>query len=247
MLVVHVPEGRLLEDPLHVRQLEQHDGLAPLPDRRPNGPHELADRRDVLERVAAHHGVGVQVRVVLGVEVRDPVDAGRRFTLAPLGVGPGVDADAPTDAGLAHHLEELALAAADLQHRPVREGVLLDPTLREIAREVVETLREPLGLLVASGVLGQRRIEQRVEDEPAVVAEAKLEVAAWIALGLGTVARAAGSCWWAHRAHGGKAGRARTLTGGTGRPQRGRSQDLRCGNGHDEAAAALAVVAPAGA
>ncbi len=81
-------------------------------------------------------------------------------------------------AGLHHLDEELALAAADLEHRLALQMVPLDPLRRELLREVAEPRREPLRLLVARRVLRLPDVERGVEDESARPAEREHEVAA---------------------------------------------------------------------
>jgi hypothetical protein len=128
VLVVDVPEGHLVEHAVDVGELEQHDRLRTVADRPSDARHELGDVGDVLERVPTDHHVGVEMRVSVVVEVRDPFDPGGLGVVDPLGVHPGVDADAMARARLGHLDEELTLAAADLQDGPVAQVVVGAPT-----------------------------------------------------------------------------------------------------------------------
>ena len=113
--------------------------------------------------------------VGLGVEVRDPGQPVGHRRVDALGVDAGIDADAGAGAGLDHPGQELALAAADLQHRAARQVVLVDPAAGQALRPLDEQRREALRLLVAGRVLGL--LEHHVGDEPAGRAEAQPEVA----------------------------------------------------------------------
>ena len=114
VLVVDVPEGGLAQHAHDVRQLEQDDRLLPLADPRADARHEVPDRRDVLERVPADDGVRVERAPVPVVQRVDEGQAARRRRRQPLLDEGRVDAEPAVPAQLAHHREELALAAADL-------------------------------------------------------------------------------------------------------------------------------------
>ena len=120
----------LVEHALHVGQLEQHDGVGPIADRVADRRHELGDVRDVFQRVPADDDVGVDVGVPLVVEVGDPLDVGGGRVVDPLRMHTGIDADAVAGTGVGHLDQELALAAPDLEHRPVGEVVVVRPTAR---------------------------------------------------------------------------------------------------------------------
>ena len=83
--------------------------------------HELAHRVDVLERVPADHRVAGEVGVALGVEVADPASRPGRSS-ARSGTKPGSIPTPSADAELHQQLQELALAAADLEHLASRGG-----------------------------------------------------------------------------------------------------------------------------
>src|SRR5690606_35081872 len=180
VLVVDVPERALVEDALDVGQLEQHDRVEPVADAVADHPHEPGHVGDVLERVPADDRVGLQRPEALVVELGAGLDAVGQLGPQPLGVQPGVDADDPRHAGLDQVLEELALAAADLDGRAAGQVVLLDPVAGQPGGELDELAGVALGLLVAGGVLGQARVEGHVGEEPARRAEAELHVAAGV-------------------------------------------------------------------
>jgi len=65
-------------------------------------------------------------------------------------------------AELAQEGEELALAAAHLEHRPVTQPVTLDPPLGQVARERAEPRGEPLRLLVGARVGREGGVKREV-------------------------------------------------------------------------------------
>ena len=75
MLVIHVPERRLPQDARDVGQLEEHEQVAARADRAADHAQEVSRARDVLERVAAQDAVGLEVRVLLAVQVADEHEA----------------------------------------------------------------------------------------------------------------------------------------------------------------------------
>src|SRR6185437_8058554 len=101
MLVIDVPERTLLEDPLHVRQLEEDIHMGTVTDGRAHQADEVQHRRDVLERVTTTNVVSVQVRILRAIEVAnegDPIRRARARTLRPI---PRIEPDAGAAAALA--------------------------------------------------------------------------------------------------------------------------------------------------
>lgn len=140
---------------------------------------KLAGRGDVLKRMATHHAVGRQVRILFRVVVLDKAEPGRkRLIRVAVGLVAGVDADAAVVAQLAHQHEELALSAADLEDLLVAKVIAVDPSLRQPLRERVERRREALRLLAVGGVLVYGGIEDAVVNKPARRAEAELKLPA---------------------------------------------------------------------
>ncbi len=111
--------------------------------------------------------------VALGDEGRA---AGGRRLAAIVAVG-GVDADADGTGALDQAHEEVALAAADLQHGLAAEAVLLVLGVDQPVHERHEVRREGLGLLVSRRIGDEVRIEAVVLDEAAGLAEGELEIA----------------------------------------------------------------------
>src|SRR5690606_31187630 len=83
--------------------------------------------RDMLEGVAAAHDVGREVGVTLVVEILDELQLRQDGRLQAAGDVGRIDTDAPGHALPDHEGEELALAAADLQHALPGELILPDP------------------------------------------------------------------------------------------------------------------------
>ena len=88
-----------------------------------------------------------------------------------------VEAVALVVAELGEHGDELALAAAELDHLLAVQVEALDQVAREALVEGVEGRRHRLGRFVVVLVAHPRRIEGAVPDEAAARAEAQADVA----------------------------------------------------------------------
>ena len=131
MLVDDVPQIGALEHVEGVRHLEYDDGVAPITDRATQAADELEGLLDVLEELARNHQVRLQIEVRLGVELLDEGQtliglSARRGLVAPVEPGASVVAE------LDHHLQELALAAADFQYELLAQVVSVDEVVREV-------------------------------------------------------------------------------------------------------------------
>src|SRR6185437_6601659 len=139
----------------------------------------IEHRRDMLERVAAAHIVGMQMRVLRPVEVADERDALRGAGACPLRPVSRIEPDAAAAASLAEPDQELPLAASDLERRhPGPELEPLDLIVPDLVEKPEEPRRVGLGLLVCRRVSLERRIEPDIADEPAPAAEPQLDVPA---------------------------------------------------------------------
>src|SRR5581483_1459846 len=92
VFVVNVPEHPVLKNSLHVGKLEEDVDVAPVADRLPHQPHEVAHRSDVLERVAAADVIGLKMRVLRAVEIADELDTAGRGRAGALGAVAWIDA-----------------------------------------------------------------------------------------------------------------------------------------------------------
>ncbi len=187
MLVVEVPERRLLQHSEDVGHLEEHHRLVRGSKDRPHVAHEPAHLVDVLEGVPTHDGVRGEIGIGGGgpaiddepqtfVVGRDPPRHERRVEAGAAVVARGTD-----------QREELALPATDLDDVLAPEPVTLDPSGRERLGEGPEPRGEALGLLVALRVGRQLGLEGLVRDEPAARAPRQAQVARGEGKGLGPV------------------------------------------------------------
>ena len=173
MLVVDVPERPLLQDPLHVGKLEEHVDVAPVADRLAHQPDEIEDRRDVLQRVATAHVIGVQMRILRPVEVADEADAIRGAAAGPFRPIAWIDARchrsrcarrAPTRySPLPHPISSAAIPGPSSKRR--------DLIIPDLVEKPQKPRRVSLRLLVGRRVSLQRRIEPDVADEAAAAAK----------------------------------------------------------------------------
>ena len=92
-LVGDVPERQVPQDPVHVRNLEEHHGVAPWADGLADQAHELAGGLDVLQRVTAADEVGGEAGVLVGVVLREVRYARSRLSGQRPGRVAGSDAD----------------------------------------------------------------------------------------------------------------------------------------------------------
>ena len=164
MLVVHVPERRLQQDPLGIGDLEQHDCVVPV---RP--PCDVAEERgdvgDMLERVAADQGLRLQVEEALVEQSRDQLDC----AAADADVDRWSDPDSSPAAHAAEEPQEgRVMARPDLDHMRPRQPEPSDPVGRQLVGEREEVLGDRLRLDVAIGVLDESVVVARVEEQPAI-------------------------------------------------------------------------------
>src|SRR5262249_30560548 len=149
VLVADVPEGAMLDDPLHPRRLEPDQRIGAIVHRRPDGVEERDGPGDVLDDVTGAYQVCLHLhtrgRKALSKERqvrRGPVAAPRVARSEPdAGSRPG-----PTQPG-----EKVPPPASDLEHRLAADLVPLD----ELADQRVEVVTERGGVALAGIVLGR--------------------------------------------------------------------------------------------
>ena len=128
--MIDIPEGDILENPAHVRYLEEHGGVKTLTDGAAHHAHEVQGIRDVFKRHLAHNEVGLSVRVPLGVEVLDELDCITTLFRLPLRHECWIKTYASISAHGTEHRDEFTLAASDLEHGFVAERIALNQLLR---------------------------------------------------------------------------------------------------------------------
>jgi len=183
VLIIDVPEVKVLQHPDQVGDLEEHDRPFAIAHGAAYCAHKLRGIGNVLERHLAAEEIGLDVRILLGVEVLDELDVGVLAGRVALFHKGRIKADTFVVAHLAQDGEKLALAAADLDHLLVPQIVFLNQGSGQLGVEGAEGRRKTLRLFILGRVFVNRGIEHGVGHKAALRAEAERDVALRIAGG----------------------------------------------------------------
>ena len=173
MLIKNVPESLNIQNPDNAGHLEKQDRCR-FADRRANGLHKPACVVNMLQRVAAGNAIGLDVAMLVGVELLDEPHA--RHLAAPSGHPGRINSNALVVTQLTDQPDKIAFAAANLDHLLVADIIPVDKTLRNPGDKLNKGGGKSLLVLITLGVVVNRRIKLTVEDEPAPVAERENDI-----------------------------------------------------------------------
>ena len=176
MLVDDVPKVGPLEHVEGVRNLECDDRIRTGAQRPPKAREKRVGGLDVLEKLPRDHKIRTQVDMGFVVEL---LAEGQALVTGRVGVFlvAGIEPDTAVVAKLDQHLEERALAAADLEHELLSQAVPIDEPGREITRVVGKEGRVIERCLVRLVVVKELGIKGGIEQQPARSAKRKSDIA----------------------------------------------------------------------
>ena len=162
VLVVDVPEGPQVQNPGDLGDHEEDQGVAVLAQGRADAADERRGVVHMLERHLAAQEIRAQVAVARAVEVLDE----RGVADGALLPDHLIEAVAAVVAEVGEHGDELALAAAELDHDLAVEIEPLDELLGKPIVEAIEGRRHRLGRLVVVLVLHQAGSNAAFQTKP---------------------------------------------------------------------------------
>ena len=180
MLVIDIHKLQIPQDAADLRDLEKDGGVGLVADRPPHHAHKRLNIWNMLQRHLADHEIGLEMGVLLGIEVPDEGNPLRSVALQASWHVSGVNAHASVVAQFAQQRQELALAATDFKNVLAVQVVTIDEALRQSAVKGAEGRRKALGLLVAVGIFVQAGIKRDVGDKTAGRAKGQTDVASGV-------------------------------------------------------------------
>ena len=174
MLVADLPRREFQEPALRVGNFEIHNSVGSVAN---GAPHRLQERlwiSEVIDDLAAADEVGLVCAVLLGVIVLEELDVFR--PAAHVGVA-RIETHAAIAAQAADGLEEIAVAAPDIEHLLVAHVVALDQCGSEALDEGLVEWRV-FGRYVVAAEFKQGWLEGPVADKAAGPAQAEQDAAA---------------------------------------------------------------------